>query len=149
MSYNAVSFVAQSQLTTWTDELEFLCYIFCELIDAKSLSAVGHEYHQAVDFLTLSHIIRPHLEASSESLTHIMSRDELVTFRRLLRKATEIRHVLAHHGIITMDKFNRLESTKQSLCDVLEISIKKVASDRAIDQVCFDVKLLFDSLLIG
>jgi hypothetical protein len=139
MSYNAAFFVVQSQLTTWIDELEFLCYILCELIDAGSLSAVGHEHHQAADFLTLGDIIRRHTRDSSRSLTHIMNEDELASFRRLLTKAKEIRNISAHHGIITMDKFTKLEGIKQRLSEVLEFSIKKVASDRTVDQVCFNV----------
>jgi hypothetical protein len=140
MSCEAAFLEAQSQLTTWTDELEFLCYILCELIDAESLSAVGHEYHQAADFPTLSGIIRRHIRDPSRSLAHIMSEDELASFRRLLKEAKEVRNISAHHGILTMDKFNKLEGIKQRLSNVLENSIRKVASDLAIDQVCFNVE---------
>lgn len=148
MSYEAAFFEAQSQLATWTDELEFLCYILCELIDAESLSAVGYEYHQAADFSTLSGIIRRHIRDPSRSLAPIMSEDELVSFRQLLKQAKEIRNISAHHGILTMDKFSELEGIKQRLSNVLEFSIKRVASDRAIYQVCFNIEIIFDNLLI-
>ena len=131
-------------MTTWTDELEFLGYILCELIDAESLGAVGHGCHQAADFLTLIKIIRRHTKDPSRSLTHVMSEEELASFRTLLRKARRIRDISAHHGIITMDQLDDLERVKQSLSNMLEFSIKRVASDRDIDQVCFVIGTTFD-----
>lgn len=141
MSYPADYFEAQKQLTAWTDELEFLSYIVCELIDAERLNAVRHECHQAADFPALSKIIRLHLKVSNRSLlAHIMNEDELKSFRRLLKKATQIRNISAHHGILKMDKLNALEDVKQRLSNVLEVAIKRVASDLGIDEVCLSAE---------
>lgn len=136
MSDPADYFEAQKQLTAWTDELEFLSYILCELIDAERLSAVRHECHQAADFPALSEIIFLHIEDTNKSLTHLIRNDELKPFRQLLSKGRQIRNLSAHHGIITIGKLNALEDVKQRLSSMLEVVIKRVAPDLGIHEVC-------------
>lgn len=148
MAQNTAYFEAQTRLTIWTDELEFLSYILCELIDADRLNAMGYQCHQAADFPALSKIIRHHARDSSRSLAHIMSEDELTSFPQLMKKATEIRNISAHHGIVTMNKLNNLQNIKQRLSNMLEFAIKRVASDYGIDQVCFNVQIIPENLLI-
>lgn len=129
-------FEAQARLTTWTDELEYLGYILCELIDANSLDKTGYRCHQAADLPTLVGIIRLQLKEPDGSLVNLISEDELKIFRRLMSKAKEIRNSMAHHMTQNEHKLNDLGNTKLALSDMLEYAIRSVASDRGIDQVC-------------
>lgn len=133
-------FETQKLLTTWTDELEYLGYILCELIDAHSLDTTGYRYHQAADLPTLIKIIRLQLKEPDGSLVNLMSEDELKSFRRLMSKAKGIRNNMAHHMTQNEHRLNVLGNTKQALSDMLEYAIRSVASDRGIDQVCFDIR---------
>ncbi|KAJ5541654.1 hypothetical protein N7494_006730 [Penicillium frequentans] len=130
-------FEAQARLTTWTDELEYLGYILCELIDANSLDKTGYRCHQAADLPTLVGIIRLQLKEPDGSLVNLISEDELKIFRRLMSKAKEIRNSMAHHMTQNEHILNDLGNTKQALSDMLEYAIRSVASDRGIDQVAW------------
>ncbi|KAJ5793186.1 uncharacterized protein N7503_009164 [Penicillium pulvis] len=130
-------FEAQTLLTTWTDELEYLGYILCELIDTHSLDTTGYRYHQAADLPTFIDIIRIQVEEPDGSLVNLMSEDELKTFRGLMSKAKRIRNNMAHHMTQNEDRLNDLGNTKQAFSDMLEYAIRSVASDREIDQVAW------------
>lgn len=142
-------FETQARLTTWTDELEFLGYILCELIDAEGLNTTGYRYHQAADLPAIIGILRPQLKEPDGCLTKMMSEGELIAFRRLLRKSKDIRNLMAHHNIRNDDKLNDLENTKERLGDMLEFAIRGAASDRGIYQVCGDVDIYPDNLLMA
>ncbi|OKO89276.1 hypothetical protein PENSUB_13811 [Penicillium subrubescens] len=142
-------FEIQAQLTTWTDELEFLGYILCELIDEDSLNTKGYRYHQAADLPATVEILRLQLKEPNGYLSKIMSEDELKLFRRLLRKAKDIRNLMAHHKIQNHERLKDLEDTKVKLSDMLEFAIKGAASDRGIYQVCFGTDTYLDTLLIA
>ena len=125
-------FETQARLTTWTDELEFLGYILCELIDAEGLNTTGYRYHQAADLPAIIGILRPQLKEPDGCLTKMMSEGELIAFRRLLRKSKDIRNLMAHHNIRNDDKLNDLENTKERLGDMLEFAIRGAASDLSL-----------------
>jgi hypothetical protein len=148
MSVQAAYFEAQTRLTRWTDELEFLSYILCELIDAAPLNALGYRCHQAADLPALINVLRPHTMEHSGSLAAVMSADELQDFRRLMKKAKVIRNASAHHVAQTVDALERLEDGKRQFGNMLELAIKRVASDRAIHQVCPDIEPIHNNLLI-
>ncbi|KAJ5216907.1 hypothetical protein N7468_009915 [Penicillium chermesinum] len=133
-------FGSQAQLTTWTDEIEFLGYILCELIDADGMSMRGYRCHQAVDLPAIVEIIRLHLKEPDGSLAKVMRDDEVKALRRLITKSKQIRNNMAHHTTQNEQKLRGLESTKQNLCDFLEYAIKLAASERGITQVCFTIK---------
>lgn len=133
--YTVAYFESQARLTTWTDELEFLGYILCELIDANGLNTTGYRYHQAADLPAIISLIRPQLKEPEGSLARMMSTDEVRDFRRLMRRAKEIRNMMTHHNMRNEDKMNDLEITKQRLSDMLEFAIRAAASDRGIYQV--------------
>ncbi|KAJ6007350.1 hypothetical protein N7540_011326 [Penicillium herquei] len=128
-------FETQTRLTAWTDELEFLGYILCELIDADGLSTRGYRCHQAVDLPAIVDIVRLQLEEPNGSLAKVMREDELKTLRRLMKKAKQIRNKMAHHTIQDEKRLKFLESTKRSLCDLLEYAIKMAALERGISQI--------------
>jgi hypothetical protein len=140
-------FEAQARLTTWTDELEYLGYILCELIDKEALNATEYRCHQAADLPVIIDILRLQLQGADGYLAQMMSEDELKVFRRLLRKSKEIRNLMAHHNIRSDEKLNGLKNTKESLSDMLEFAIRGAASDRGVYQVCFDIDTYPDNLL--
>ncbi|KAJ5659846.1 hypothetical protein N7507_006297 [Penicillium longicatenatum] len=130
-------FEAQALLTTWTDELEYLGYILCELIGANGLDKIGYRYHQAIDLPTLFDILLPQLEEPDGSLVKTMTKNEVILFCKLMRKAKDIRNRMAHHNALNEDQLNDLKSTKQILSDMLEFAIRSVASDGGIYQVAW------------
>jgi hypothetical protein len=140
-------FETQARLTAWTDELEFLGYILCELIDEEALNTTGYRCHQAADLPAIIGILRPQLKEPDGYLANMMSEDEVKLFRRLLKKSKDIRNFMAHHNIRN-DRWNDLENTKECLSDMLEFAIRGAASDRGIYQVCFDFDTRPDNLLI-
>jgi hypothetical protein len=148
MSSQAAYFEAQTRLTRWTDELEFRGYILCELIDAESLNAIGFQCHQAADMPALINIIRPHTTEPSGNLTAIMSEDELKDFHQLMKKANQIRNKSAHHIIQSADKLKGLEDVKRRFSDMLDFSTRSIASDRGIHQVCSNIQISLDNMLI-
>ena len=83
-------FETQTRLTAWTDELEFLGYILCELIDADGLSTRGYRCHQAADLPAIVDIVRLQLKEPNGSLAKVMKEDELKTLRQLLTKAKQM-----------------------------------------------------------
>ena len=92
-------FNTQERLTTWNDELEFLGYILCEVVDKQELDATGFRCHQAADLPAIIRILRLQSKKPNGTLTTIMADDELQIFRRLMRKVKEIRNLMAHHQI--------------------------------------------------
>ncbi|KAJ5665715.1 uncharacterized protein N7477_008163 [Penicillium maclennaniae] len=130
-------FEIQARLMTWTDELEFLGYILCELIDEKNLNTKGYSYHQAADLPAIIDIIRLHLKEPNGCLSKMMSEDERKKFRRLLRKSKDIRNAMAHHNIRNDARLHDLENVKERLSDMLEFAIRGAASDRGIYQVAW------------
>jgi predicted glycoside hydrolase/deacetylase ChbG (UPF0249 family) len=130
-------FDAQSRLTTWIDELEFLGYILCEFIDSEGLNTTGYPCHQAADLPAIIEILRRQSKESG-SLTKMMNEDDLKLFRRSMTKAKYIRNLMAHHNIRDNNKLNELEKTKEELSDMLEFAIRGAASDRGIYQVCVE-----------
>ena len=149
MSSQAAYLEAQTRLTRWTDELEFLAYILCELIDPERFNAIGFQCHQAADLPALLKIIRPHTKRPSGNLTAIMSEDELHDFRQLMKKANQIRNKSTHHVTQSVDKLEDLEDVKRRFSDMLEFSIKSIASDRGIYQVCSNIQTSLDNMLIA
>jgi hypothetical protein len=129
-------FETQARLTTWTDELEFLGYILCELIDGERLNKTRYRCHQAVDLPAIIDVLRLQLKVPDGYLSKMMKEDEVKVFRRLLRKSKEIRNLMAHHDIQNDERLSNLENTKERLSDMLEIAIRGAASDRGTYQVC-------------
>lgn len=128
-------FNAQSRLTTWTDELEYLGYILCEMIDPESLNNIGYGCHQAADLPTIIDILRVQSKRTDGTLSEMMREEDLVNFRRLLTRVKKIRNLMAHHGAPNEDNLNRLKNAKERLSDILEYAIRAVASDRGIYEV--------------
>ncbi|RAK71491.1 uncharacterized protein BO72DRAFT_501839 [Aspergillus fijiensis CBS 313.89] len=128
-------FETQARLTTWTDELEFLGYILCELIDADKLNERGYRCHQAADLPAIIDIIRLQLKDSNGRLATVMGEDQSKALRRLMTQAKRIRNDMAHHTTQNEHKLGNLEETKRSLCDLFEYAIKAVASERGISQI--------------
>lgn len=141
-------FETQARLTTWTDELEFLGYILCELIDEEGLNKIGYRCHQAADLPAIINTLRLQLKEPDGYLAKMMHKDEIKVFRRLLRKSKDIRNLMAHHNIRNHDKLSELENTKETLSEMLELAIKGAASDRGIYQVGFGIDIYFINLLI-
>lgn len=150
MSVSPVTyFETQARLSTWTDELEFLGYILCELIDEERLNTIGYRCHQAADLPAIISILRLQLKEPDGCLAKMMTEDELTVFRWLLEKSRDIRNLMAHHNILNDDILNDLEKTKERLGARLEFAIRGAASDRGIYQVCFDIDSHPDILLIS
>ncbi|KAG0161507.1 hypothetical protein PDIDSM_9041 [Penicillium digitatum] len=122
-------FEAQARLTTWTDELEFLGYILCELIDKDGLNAVGNRCHQAIDLPAIIGLLRIQSEKPDGCLARMMSEDELKVFSWFMSKSKDIRNMMAHHKIRNADELNHLENIKERLGDMLEFAIRGAASD--------------------
>ncbi|RAL07897.1 uncharacterized protein BO97DRAFT_377519 [Aspergillus homomorphus CBS 101889] len=125
----------QSRLTTWTDELEFLGYILCELVDADGLSTRGYECHQAADLPTIVDVVQPQLQKPDGRLAQVMRKKELKALRQSIAQAKQIRNQMAHHATPDEQKLRDLESTKRSLCDLFERAIKSVALERETGQI--------------
>ncbi|KAJ5259499.1 hypothetical protein N7478_012480 [Penicillium angulare] len=142
-------FETQTRLTAWTDELEFLGYILCELIDADGLRTRGYRCHQAADLPAIVDIVRLQLKEPNGSLARVMREDELKNLHQLMKKAKQIRNKMAHHSTQDKNGLKTLESTKRSLCDLLEYAIRLAALERGISQVCFTVKLDSKPVLIS
>jgi hypothetical protein len=106
----------------------------------ERLNKNGYRYHQAADLPTLFDIIRHQLEEPDGSLIKMMTENEVKLFRKLMRKAKDIRNKMAHHNALNEDQLNDLENVKQILSDMLEFAIRSVASDRGIYQVCFELE---------
>lgn len=80
-------FETQTRLTAWTDELEFLGFILCELIDADGLSTRGYRCHQVADLLAIVDIVRLQLKEPNSSLTKVIREDKLKALCWLMTKA--------------------------------------------------------------
>lgn len=102
----AAYFDTQERLTTWNDELKFLGYILCEVINKQELDATGFRCHQAADLPAIIRILCLQSKKPNGTLTTIMADNELQIFRRLMRKVKEIRNLMAHHQIWNDDKLN-------------------------------------------
>ena len=138
-------FNTQERLTTWNDELEFLGYILCELIDKRGLDARGFRCHQAAELPALIKVLRFQSKEPDGTLTTIMADHELQMFRRLLKRACKIRNQMAHHQILDDDKLNNIRDVKEQLCNVLENTIRLAASEFGTHQVCAQYRDLYSN----
>lgn len=138
-------FNTQERLTAWNDELEFLGYVLCEVIDKPGLDATGFKCHQAADLPAIISVLRHQLKKPNGTLTTIMADDELQILPRLLKRAGEIRHLMAHHQIRNDDKLNSLRNVKEQLSKILERSIRRAASEFGTHQVCTQYRSLYSN----
>lgn len=135
-------FNTQERLTTWNDELEFLGYVLCEVIDKPGLDATGFKCHQAAELPAIIRVLRHQSKKPNGRLTTIMADDELQNFRHLLKKVREIRNQMAHHQTLHDDKLNNLRVVKEQLCNILENNIRRAASKFGTHQVCAQYRSL-------
>ncbi|KAJ5080907.1 hypothetical protein N7456_013617 [Penicillium angulare] len=136
-AYSATYFENQAQLTAWTDELEFLGYILCELIDREAFNRRGYQYHQAADLPTIVEILRLQLKRPNGCFSEMMSDGELKTFGQLLLKSKQIRNLMAHHLTRDHTRLNQLAQTKDTLSETLEATIRRAALHRGIHQIAW------------
>lgn len=138
-------FNTQERLTIWNDELEFLGYILCEVIDKPGLDATGFRCHQAAELPAIIKVLRRQSKKPTGTLATIMADDELQNFRRLLKKVWGIRNEMAHHQTLDDDKLNNLRVAKEQLCNILEHSIRRAASKFGTHQVCAQYRSLYSN----
>ena len=138
-------FNTQERLTTWNDELEFLGYILCEILGKRELDARGFRCHQAAELPALIKVLRHQLKEPNGTLTTIMADHEHQIFRRLLKKAREIRNQMAHHQTLDDDKLNNLGDAKEQLCNILGNNIRRAASKFGTHQVCAQYRSLYSN----
>ena len=140
-------FNPQGRLTTWNDELEFLGYILCEILDKRELDARGFRCHQAAELPALIKVLRHQLKEPNGTLTTIMADHELQIFRRLLKKAWEMRNQMAHHQSLDDGKLDNIRDVKEQLCKMLENTIRRAASEFGTHQVCAQYRSLYSNTL--
>ena len=140
-------FNTQGRLTTWNDELEFLGYILCEILGKRELDARGFRCHQAAELPALIKVLRHQLKEPNGTLTTIMADHELQIFRRLLKKAWEMRNQMAHHQSLDDGKLDNIRYVKEQLCKMLENTIRRAASEFGTHQVCAQYRSLYSNTL--
>jgi hypothetical protein len=72
------------KLTTWKDELEFLGYILCEVINPNELSARGFQCHQAVDLPAIVSMLQKASGQADGKPMAFMNNNERKGFRQLM-----------------------------------------------------------------
>jgi hypothetical protein len=107
------------KLTTWNDELEFLGYILCEVINPNELSARGFQCHQAVDLPAIVSMLQKASGQADGKLTAFMNNNERKGFRRLMNTTKEIRNLVAHQ-IPNENHITDLRLAKEQLCSWIE-----------------------------
>lgn len=128
-------FDTHERLTTWNDELEFLGYILCEIVDPDEFSERGFQSHQAADLPAIVSMLRKASRQPDGKLTTYMNDDERKVFRQLLKTVRGIRNIVAHHQVPDEKHVDDLGLAKDMLCSRIESLIPRVASESGISQV--------------
>lgn len=121
------------QLLRWQDELEFLCYIFCELVCPHELEKAGFQCHQAADLPNLIKVIQS--VCTRGSLVSANASLEASKLQEALEKTKVVRNAAAHHVVLTKRTMRKRKDVVQMVIAELERLVKAVAASRHVHYV--------------
>lgn len=133
----AAFYKSHNQLIQWQDELEYLCYILCELLCPYEIEKKGFKCHQAADLPNLIEIIRSCCDQTSHGLQGFLTYQEVGELKVALNEAKVVRNAAAHHVVLTRNVMRSKRGAVERAESKLELLIKSVAASRNIDQVTF------------
>jgi hypothetical protein len=132
-------YACHDQLLRWQDELEFLCYLFCELVCPHELEKVGFQCHQAVDLPNFIKIIK----SACTQVTHnsANARLEVSKLQEALEETKVVRNAAAHH-VLLQKKTMKAKKVVQTAIQELERLVKSVAASRHVRYVSNKYRLV-------
>lgn len=131
------------RLCQWQDELEFLCFVLCDII--KPPETTKRKTSQTLDLLKFVEIIDKECESPRGRLSELLSENELSELKSCLRQAKQIRNVVAHRVPTDNRVIVKKQAVAKSSMATLESVIRRGAERYEIDQVCASAKALATS----
>lgn len=125
------------QLLEWQDELEFLCYILCEIVCPNEIGCKGFECHQAADLPCFIDIIGRCCDQETDELRRFLTYDEARELKTLLKKTKTVRNAAAHHMYLGQKSMKSKRAAVRKVTSKLESLIESAASSQNINQVVF------------
>lgn len=136
MAEMASSYIqAHARLYSWNNELEFLGFILAELTDPRGLGTHGFPWHQAADLPALVDILEHQCTQPDGILKRLLLRKPRKRLRNWLIDSKKIRNAVAHHLRPSEDEMRAMQTVRDELGNLLEITIRTVAASRGVRQV--------------
>ena len=128
------------RLCQWQDELEFLCFVLCDII--RPPETTQRKTSQTLELLKFVEIIDKECESPQGRLRELLSENELSELKSCLRQAKQIRNAVAHHVPTNNRVIVKKQALAKSTMATLESVIRRGAERYKIDQVCASAKAL-------
>lgn len=133
-------------LCQWQDELEFLCFVLCDIISPPETTE--HKISQTLDLLNFIEIIDEECESPRGRLRELLSKKKLSKLKSCLHQTKQIRNMVAHHLPIDNYVMVKKQAAVKSTMATLESVIQRGAERYKIDQVRASTKALATSNLV-
>ncbi|KAL5344206.1 hypothetical protein ACLOAV_010824 [Pseudogymnoascus australis] len=134
------------QLCQWQDELEFLCFVLCDII--RPPETTEHKTSQTLGLLDFVEIIKEECKSPRGRLKELLSDNKLSKLKSCLHQTKQIRNVVAHHVPIDDRVMVKKQAAVKSTMTTLESVIRRGAKRYNIDQVRASTKALATSTKI-
>lgn len=120
------------QLCQWQDELEFLCFVLCNIIEPPK---DPNGTYQTFDLLTFLGRIDKACEDPHGRLRELLQEPALSDFKCCVDKTKQIRNLVAHHVPVRTILMEKKEAVAESAIAALDQVIRRGAKRYQVDQV--------------
>lgn len=121
------------QLCQWEDDLEFLCFMLCEI--AIPLGPKIRYAAQAMDLSDYIKTIDRACDSPGSRLNELLPETEKHTLKSCLQQTKRIRNTVAHRIPTHDGAMRKKEATVQSAISILDSVIKRAAEKYRVSQV--------------
>lgn len=121
------------QLCQWQDQLEFLCFILCEIVDPAQNT--NHDPNQNFDLLNFIDKIDKACNDTDGRLRALLNKQAISNLKTCLDHTRCIRNMAAHHVSIGTEALFAKEAVTRSAITALENIIQKAGKKYHVGQV--------------
>jgi hypothetical protein len=121
------------QLCQWQDELEFLCFVLCDVIEPPENRKC--QTNQIFDLLRFVEKIDKACEGPHGRIKELLPKHALSKLKCCLDQTRQIRNLVAHHVPVSNQVMKKKQAVTKSAIATLEDVIRKGAERYHVDQV--------------
>lgn len=129
------------QLCQWQDELEFLCFILCDIIEPDANPT--RKMNQTFDLLRFVKNIDKACEDPNGQLRELLQGHTNSNLKQCLGQMKQIRNLVAHHVPVSNYLMKKIQIRKGSAIATLEDIIRRGAERYHVNQVGLSAPELF------
>jgi hypothetical protein len=121
------------QLCQWQDELEFLCFVLCNIIEPPGNQTTQAD--QTPDLLKFIGRIKKVSQIPNGRIRELLQSDEISELKHRLQQTKRVRNLVAHHVPIGNHALEKQRAVVKSAIATLESVIQKGAKKYHVNQV--------------